>query len=268
MSEKLTGVTGPASEHLADGGKITGGYTNQKALEWDENFTVKDGQDIELTGGGDEKAQLSLDTQKALRKLTMNEDFTIGDGEAGTITFSASGKTLTVANDASVSGTNTGDQNVFQTIAVSGQDNVVADSTTDTLTLAAGTGITITTNANSDTVTIAASGTMADSELTADLDPLVINTNYTANKAGTMCACVLPATAPVGSIIKMNAKGATLFSVAAAAGDTIICGGISTKAGGKITAKNTSTSVTLECITADTTWLATCGAGYVGVEDA
>jgi plastocyanin len=40
-------------------------------------------------------------------------------------------------------------------VAVAGQSNVEADSTTDTLTLAAGTGISITTNAGTDTVTIA-----------------------------------------------------------------------------------------------------------------
>ena len=44
--------------------------------------------------------------------------------------------------------------NAFKTIAVSGQSDVVADSTADTLTLAAGTGIAITTNASSDTITI------------------------------------------------------------------------------------------------------------------
>jgi hypothetical protein len=54
------------------------------------------------------------------------------------------------------SGTNTGDQNIFQTIAVAGQSNVVADTTTDTLTLVAGSGITLTTNATSDSITIAA----------------------------------------------------------------------------------------------------------------
>lgn len=52
------------------------------------------------------------------------------------------------------SGTNTGDQNLFSTIAVSGQPNVVADSTSDTLTFAAGSGVSITTDAASDTVTI------------------------------------------------------------------------------------------------------------------
>lgn len=49
-------------------------------------------------------------------------------------------------------------QNAFKTIAVSGQSDVVADSPTDTLTLAAGSNITITTNATTDTVTIEASG--------------------------------------------------------------------------------------------------------------
>lgn len=62
------------------------------------------------------------------------------------------------------SGTNTGDQNLFSTIAVSGQSDVIADSATDTLTLAAGANITITTNAGSDTITIAASGGSALSD--------------------------------------------------------------------------------------------------------
>lgn len=54
------------------------------------------------------------------------------------------------------SGTNTGDQNIFSTIAVAGQSNVVADTTSDTLTLAAGSNVTITTDAATDTITIAA----------------------------------------------------------------------------------------------------------------
>lgn len=62
-----------------------------------------------------------------------------------------------VSGSGASSGTNTGDQLVFKTIAVSGQADVVADTITDTLTLAAGSGITITTDASTDTVTIAAS---------------------------------------------------------------------------------------------------------------
>ena len=56
-----------------------------------------------------------------------------------------------------------GGGNSFETIAVSGQSNVVADSSTDTLTLVAGTNITITTNATTDTITIAASGGTGES---------------------------------------------------------------------------------------------------------
>ena len=51
-----------------------------------------------------------------------------------------------------------GSQNLFSTIAVSGQSDVVADATTDTLTLVAGSNMTITTNAGSDTITFASTG--------------------------------------------------------------------------------------------------------------
>ena len=48
--------------------------------------------------------------------------------------------------------------NSFSTIAVSGQSNVVADSSTDTLTFVAGSNVTITTNASTDSITINAAG--------------------------------------------------------------------------------------------------------------
>lgn len=46
----------------------------------------------------------------------------------------------------------------FKTITVSGQSDVVADSSSDTLTLVAGSNITITTDASTDTITVAAAG--------------------------------------------------------------------------------------------------------------
>ncbi len=47
----------------------------------------------------------------------------------------------------------------FQTISVSGQSDVVADTTTDTLTLVAGTNVTITTSAGDDEITITSTDT-------------------------------------------------------------------------------------------------------------
>lgn len=56
------------------------------------------------------------------------------------------------------SGTNSGDQSVFSTIVISGQDSVLADTTSDTLTIIAGSNITLTTNATDDSITITSSG--------------------------------------------------------------------------------------------------------------
>lgn len=56
------------------------------------------------------------------------------------------------------SGTNSGDQNIFQRIAIAGNSDVVADTTSDTLTLVAGTNVTLTTDASTDTITINSSG--------------------------------------------------------------------------------------------------------------
>ena len=76
------------------------------------------------------------------------DSLTIAAGSNITLTTNATTDTLTIA----ASG---GGGNSFETIAVSGQSNVVADSATDTLTLVAGSNITITTNAGADSITIA-----------------------------------------------------------------------------------------------------------------
>ena len=57
------------------------------------------------------------------------------------------------------------DQNVFQKIAVSGQSDVEADATNDTVTFVAGTGMTLTTDQGSDSITFTNSAPNVDQNL-------------------------------------------------------------------------------------------------------
>ena len=82
--------------------------------------------------------------------LTANRTLTIETGDAS--------RTVTITGTASIGGTNTGDQNTFETIEVSGSDPIVAATLADTLTFVAGANITITTDAADNEIHIAASG--------------------------------------------------------------------------------------------------------------
>lgn len=99
----------------------------------------------------------------------------------------------------------------FKTIAVSGQSDVVADSSTDTLTLVAGSNVTITTNAGADSVTItAATGSgLTNSNISPTTTNITasVNTRYFANVSGLTANrnFIVPAGA-VGDIIELNIK--------------------------------------------------------------
>ena len=89
------------------------------------------------------------------------------------------GSNLTINSTTGVLDAQTGASvNCFSTIAVSGQNNVVADSNSDTLTLAAGTNVTLATNNSSDTITINAAGgalTIQDEGVNLATDATTLN---------------------------------------------------------------------------------------------
>ena len=112
--------------------------------------------DFSVTGGGSVSEAfktISVSGQDDVVADAAADTLTLVAGSNMTITTSASGDTITFASSGSG-----GSQNLFSTIAVSGQSNVVADSTTDTLTLVAGSGMTLTTDASGDSITFASSG--------------------------------------------------------------------------------------------------------------
>ena len=122
-----------------------------------------DGSDsiVEIGGGSGTVTEafktIAVSGQSSVVADSATDTLTLVAGSNMTITTNASGDTITFASSGSG-----GTQNVFNTFAVSGQSNVVADSTTDTLTFVAGTGITLTTDASNDQITITNSATGAN----------------------------------------------------------------------------------------------------------
>ena len=133
-------------------------------------------------------------------KVTTAQRDVFIDGQTGSATISSgaliyntSTNTLQVYNGSSWGSLGSGggggeaNQNAFSNVAVSGQSTVAADSTTDTLTLVAGSNVTLTTNAGNDTVTIAAANdnTQLSSEQVQDIVGAMFTGNTETNITAT-----------------------------------------------------------------------------------
>lgn len=111
-------------------------------------------------------------------------------------------------------------QNTFQNIAVAGQSTITADSSSDTLTLVAGSNITLTTNAGSDTLTInstasggEASNTFATIAVTGQNSVVADNSNDTLNLiAGAGISITTDSGTDAITITNSRAAGVTNFS--------------------------------------------------------
>lgn len=170
-------------------------------------------------------------------------------GAASTITIDVNGTTnhSLLLGNASGSISNLGVATNGQLpIGSTGADPVLA-------TLTAGTGISITNAAGS--ITIASTGSFTWSVITAD-QTAVVNNGYICNK-GTTLALALPATAAIGSIIRVTGiNNATGWQITQAAGQQIFFGATQTTlgAGGSLTSSATRDALEIVCITANTTW--------------
>jgi len=127
-------------------------------------------------GGGSQNlfSTIAVSGQSNVVADSTSDTLSLVAGSNMTITTNASGDSITFAS----TGGGGGSQNVFSTIAVSGQNNVVADSTTDTLTLVAGSNMTITTNDGSDTITFASTG---GSTLTTEQVQDIVGAMFSSN---------------------------------------------------------------------------------------
>jgi len=133
------------------------GQSNIAADSNSDTLTIVAGSNITLSSNAGTD---TLTIAASGGEVTVQDEGSALSTAATTLNFVGSGvtasgtgatKTITIAGTGTVS-------EAFKTIAVSGQSNIVADSATDTLTLAAGSNMTITQDAGTDTITFASSG--------------------------------------------------------------------------------------------------------------
>lgn len=127
-----------------------------------------------------------------------DEVLTLIAGTNITLVNNAENKSVTIAASA---GEGVQASNSFVNIAVAGQTTVVADSTTDTLTLVAGTGMQITTNAATDSITFTSTASGGGAENFVELTD-AIAASLTVDKI------YLPAI----TMLSVNNVGATAYT--------------------------------------------------------
>lgn len=113
----------------------------------------------------------------------------------------------------------TGD--IFKTFSVSGQDNVIADSATDTMTFAAAGGMTITTNSSSDTITFSSANT--NTTTTADVKTALnadLGGNFTIGNQGSDIATFTGGVTVSGNLV-VNGTTTTVNSTTVTIDDPI-----------------------------------------------
>ena len=150
--ENTTAAIGASLDALSD--VDTTGVANGDVLTY--NSTSGNWEAEAPAAGGDIFKTIAVAGQSSIVADSSTDTLTIAAGTGITLTTNATTDTLTITNSATGA-------NAFGSVAVAGQTTVEADSTGDTLTLVAGTGVTITTNATTDTVTITNSVTAPNS---------------------------------------------------------------------------------------------------------
>ena len=187
---------------------------------------------------------------------TNSDTLTLAEGSNVTLTTNAGTDTLTIASTNTTYSAGTGlgltgttfsntdlgsSQNIFKTIAVSGQDNIVADSNSDTLTVAAGSNVTLTTTAGSDTLTIASTDTNYSAGSGLDLSGTTFSVDVSDFMANGANNRILTATGTDA----MNAESGLTFD-----GTTLTVGG-SVTISSDLTVNGTTTTINTQTLTVD-----------------
>ena len=149
------------------------------------------------------------------------------------------------------------------TIATDGQVLVGSSAADPVFYTLTSTGGTITFTPGAGTLNLEAVVDLTPwNEVTSDTQALLVNEGYIMNYA-TAITATLPATAAVGSVIKIAGKGAGLTTIAQNALQAIYFGGAATTTGigGSLTMTNAHDCLEVVCTTADTYFIVKSAVG-------
>ena len=152
-AEQLTGTVADARLTTVSSSKLSGALPaiDGSALTGIVTSIVA-GTNVTLTGGPTGIVTVGVTTEQV--QDIVGAMFS-GNIETNiTATYQDSDGTIDLVASGGGSGGGEANQNAFSNVAVSGQNTVAADSTTDTLTLVAGSNVTITTDDSADSVTV------------------------------------------------------------------------------------------------------------------
>lgn len=127
-------------------------------------------------------------------------------------------------------------------------------------TLTAGTGISITNGAGSITIASNGVGSLVWNDVSGTSQSAAVNNGYIISNAS-QTTVSLPATAAEGSVFAIAGKGAAGWILQMNTGQTCHIGSSASTSAGTITSTNLYDSLTIVCVTANTTFVAIAGWG-------
>jgi hypothetical protein len=158
-------------------------------------------------------------------------------------------------------------QNTFLTVNVAGQNNVVADSNTDTLVLVAGTGMVITTDDANDTITFTATGGASSDQFARDQANAAFDKANGAIYTAAQIRANISNTAPINydpstGVISHALSGAT----ASGYGDAATVAKVVVDSNGHVTSvTNTAIAISASQITSGTLGVNRGGTGQTAI---
>ena len=199
-------------------------------------------------------------------EFSLSDGFVNLDGSISSSFPTDTGTAVPVVGALTVSGgTLIGTTGAGSTVTVSADDNVVGSVATDSgtvtpvtnsFTISGGVGIS-TTGAGATTTIDSTFGGIDINEITVTgPTSMVEDTGYIANNAAQV-DLALPLTSALGSILKINGKGAGGWIISQNAGQTIhfLAQDTTTGVGGSLASSTQYDCVTIRCITATTDWV-------------